>query len=121
MFWLLPCVAAANFTSPSGQYEGSKAVLGVDITCDMRVRSTVDIVISGPISLECDNESYTFEGTILTLDDVDENGDCVHDQLKKEDVTLKSITYDAPSDVLTLNVKYDHVPVALDLYKIERV
>uniref|UniRef100_A0A7S3JTE8 Lipid-binding serum glycoprotein N-terminal domain-containing protein n=1 Tax=Aureoumbra lagunensis TaxID=44058 RepID=A0A7S3JTE8_9STRA len=106
--------------SPDGVYKGSKTVLGVSITAEMDFAddgNQVDLKISGPITLECDDEPYTLatDGSTLTLDNASKSGDCVHDDLKEENVDLESISYDSSSDAIAIKVKYSVITVTVDL------
>merc|ERR1719498_197977 len=55
---------AYSQAAPAGDYAGSKTVLGQTVNAKVSVKdgSTCEIQISGPISLDCKSEAYTFDG-----------------------------------------------------------
>ena len=72
-------------TSPSGNYSGSKTVLGETINAAISVTSDslMDLSISGVIDLACTDEKYTLNGAEIDLDDIGVSGDCAHDALEE--------------------------------------
>lgn len=95
-------------TALSGEYQGSKSVLGVTATLDIKIDSdsTADISFSGPLSLTCNSEAYQLQNSQLTFPNADVSGDCLHDDLASNNVKIKSASYDSTVDVITLNVQY---------------
>ena len=82
---LLSSLLAAATANPSGDYSGSKTVLGETINAKISVTSDnlLDLSISGVIDLACTDEAYTLSGAEIDLDNIDVDGDCAHDALKE--------------------------------------
>ena len=97
-------------STPSGTYSGSKSVLGQSITATIKIEddSHFDFAISGAASIDCDDESFSLssDGT-FTIPGATTTGDCLEKALDKNDVSIKSVTYDATSDEITVSVKYE--------------
>ena len=94
--------------TPEGTYDGSKTVLGQTINAEVVVNSetSMDLSISGVISLACKDETYHLDGSDVIVDNIDQAGDCAHDALEENSVTLKGVTYDDSADTITVSVKY---------------
>lgn len=105
--------------APSGSYAGEKSVLGekVDVTMTVDTATSFDFTISGVISLDCKNEaySYTTGSSAISLPNSGKAGDCVHDALEENHVTLESITYDTSSNSIAVEVKYSFLKITIDL------
>jgi len=112
----LPASLAAT---PSGAYSGSKTVLGETINALVSVNSdtSMDLSISGVIDLSCTDEAYTLSGSDISIDNIDQDGDCAHDALAENGVTLKGVTYDDSKDEITVSVKYSVLSIDLVLDK----
>jgi hypothetical protein len=112
----LPSSLAAT---PSGAYSGSKTILGETINALVSVNSdtSMDLTISGVIDLSCADEAYHLDGSEVVVENIDQDGDCAHDALAENDVTLKSVTYDDAKDEITVSVKYSVLSVDLILSK----
>jgi len=93
---------------PSGTYSGSQTVLGETINAVWAVNddSTMDMAITGAITLECDSEAYTYADGVVSFPGVDTDGDCFHDSLDDNGITYSSTTYDAAADEITMTVKF---------------
>jgi len=106
---------------PSGAYTGSKTILGEEIAATLTFKSATELEfsITGALAVECDNESFTFDSSsgAISLPGADISGDCLHDALSDNSVTLKSVTYDASSDSIAVEVKYSILTITLDLTK----
>jgi hypothetical protein len=89
-------VLATALANPSGVYTGSKTVLGETINAQISVtsESLLDLQISGVIDLACTDEAYTMGATEITLDHIDEAGDCAHDALEQNNVKLEKVRCD---------------------------
>ena len=78
----------------------------------------MEFVIGGVIDIDCKDEAYTYDGaSTITLDNVGTAGDCAHDALESNKVTLKSISYDNGSDEITVSVKYSVLSLDVVLSK----
>jgi len=108
-------------TAPYGQYQGSKTILGQTITADVTFGDdmTLSFDITGPLTIDCTNEAYTIasDGTI-SMTNINTAGDCLHDAMASNDVTLKGIKYAADSDTITVSVKYSFFTESLTLSKV---
>ncbi len=105
--------------SPNGLYTGSKTLFGETINAlvNLKTANTLDFAISGDFTLDCKDEYYTVSGNDIVLSDIDMVGDCAHDALTDNGITLKSIVYDAASDKITVSVKYSIANVDVVLTK----
>jgi len=106
----LPTFAPSTGDVPIGFYEGQKKVFGYVVDANMRFDKPgicgIQIVIDAAhVNVTCSNEEYTMNGNSVELSNVDNKGDCIHDQMP-DDVSLKSITYSKNSNKVTVNVKY---------------
>jgi len=111
-------------TDLSGEYSGSKTIIGVEIMASVTFSSDskVELSISGPITIDCPNESYTMasDGTI-SMTNINVDGDCLHDNMASNDVTLKGIKYSSDSDTITVTVKYKFLTESLTLSKVSEM
>jgi len=105
--------------SPNGLYTGSKTLFGETINAlvDLKTANTLDFAISGDFTLDCKDEHYTVSGNEIVLSDIGMVGDCAHDALTDNGITLKSIMYDAATDKITVAVKYSIANVDVVLTK----
>jgi len=100
-------VAAA---APSGTYSGEVKKLGADvhatITIDDTSHADINVHVTGIVSvdIDCKKESYSLSGNKVNLPNADKAGDCLHDNLQKDTVDLKSVTYDSSDDSMTITV-----------------
>jgi hypothetical protein len=104
--------SALQGPSPSGHYSGAVKKLGETVSftgfaADDGKSFDLDIHASGlsKVDISCKAEQYVVasDGTV-TLPNSGTAGNCIHDALKKYDVTIKSIKYDSGKDVVTLAV-----------------
>ena len=81
LFSLFAMAAAA----PSGEYSGSKTVLGQSINAKISATSdtSMDLSISGVIELSCSDEAYHISGAEILIDNIAQAGDCAHDALEE--------------------------------------
>jgi len=94
--------------APAGTYKGSKSVLGqsVDATVTVVDSTHMNLEIEGPISLKCDGEAYSYDGSsAITLPNAGNAGDCVHDALAAHGGSINSITYSASANSIDVKVK----------------
>ena len=56
------------------------------------------------MTIDCPMEPYTYDGKTIVLPGIDTTGDCLHDELKKHSLTLKSISYDADKDEIHMEI-----------------
>ena len=115
----VPLPVSLLATTPSGAYSGSKTVLGETINALVSVNSetSMDLSISGVIDLSCADEAYHIDGSDIVVENIDQDGDCAHDALAENSVTLKSVTYDDSKDEITVSVKYSVLSIDLVLSK----
>ena len=106
-------------TNPNGLYTGSKSLFGETINAlvNLKTVNTLDFAISGDFTLDCKDEHYTVSGNEIVLSDIGMVGDCAHDALTDNGITLKSITYDTANDKITVSVKYSIANVDVVLTK----
>ncbi len=106
-------------TTPSGTYKGSKTVLGQTINTEVDVTSDtlMNLIITGVISLSCSDEEYALNGNEVTVTHITEDGDCAHDALAENNVSLKSVSYDDSADTITVSVKYSVMSIDMILSK----
>jgi hypothetical protein len=109
--------------SPVGKYCGSKSVFGENINGIVTFTSpeSLDFEISGDFEIICYDEYYTQSGNQIILPDIDLVGNCVHDALVANKVTLNTITYDITTNTIDVSVKYSiakldiHLEPCIDL------
>merc|ERR1739848_89464 len=110
-------------TAPSGTYKGTNKVLGFNIAAQVVVDSAtaadilVDVTGADTMHVDCKAESYTLNGNDIHLNDVDKQGDCLHDKLAEKSVSLKSATYDPDQDSITLKIKKSFLSIEIILTK----
>mmetsp|Transcript_50587 Transcript_50587/g.83853 ORF Transcript_50587/g.83853 Transcript_50587/m.83853 type:complete len:176 (-) Transcript_50587:86-613(-) len=64
-------------------------------------------------------EAFAYDGkSTITLPNENTPGDCIHDKLVKDKVSISSITYDSISDAITINVTYIFIDVSVLLSKV---
>merc|ERR1719397_156121 len=96
-------------TALSGKYSGSKTIIGVEIMTSVTFSSDMkaELSLSGPLTIDCADESYTMASDgIISMTNINVDGDCLHDNMASNDVTLKGIKYSSDSDTITVTVKY---------------
>lgn len=105
--------------SPVGKYCGSKTVFGETINGIVTFKSpeTLDFAISGDFTINCTDEYYSLSDSKIILRDIDVDGDCTHDALADNKITLDSITYDSATNTIDVAVKYSiaKLDIKLDL------
>jgi len=120
----LPTFAPSAGDVPIGFYEGQKTILKYVVDANMQFEQPnvcgIQIVIDAAnVNITCTDEEYTMSGNSIELTHVNDEGDCLHDQMK-DVVTLKSITYSKDSNQVTVKVKYKILTETIDLaYKNE--
>ena len=104
-------------TQPSGSYCGSKSVLGETVSAVVSFQDTqiLDFAISGDFVLDCRDESYSVSGSKIILRDIDLDGDCVHDAMTDNQITLKDITYDGSANSINVAVGYSRLQLNIPL------
>ena len=95
-------------SQPSGSYCGSKTLFGESIVgvVNLKTSNVLDFTISGDFSINCVDEAYSVSGNQIMLTNVGVAGDCTHDALSDNKITLNSITYDEPNNQIDVSVKY---------------
>jgi len=106
-----------SLQDPAGTYKGSKTVLGESFTGTITVNdaSTFNFLLTGAVSITCNNEAYTYSNGVITVTNINKAGDCLHDELSQHSITLKSIDYDTSADVITVNIKYSILEISFPL------
>ena len=94
--------------SPVGKYCGSKTVFGETINgvVNFKTSDMLDFAISGDFTINCADEYYSLSGSQVVLRDIGVAGDCTHDALADNKITLDAITYDSAANTLDVAVKY---------------
>jgi hypothetical protein len=102
---------------PTGKYCGSKTVFGETINGVVTFKSSeiLDFAISGDFTINCANEYYTVSGSQVILRDIGLAGDCTHDALAENKITLDAITYDSAANSLDVAVKYSIAKIDIQL------
>ena len=103
--------------SPAGTYYGKIKKLGetVEATVIMNSPTSAEIIVHGyglmDVDVDCPDEEYSYaEGSgVIVLPNIETDGDCGHDQLKENGVTLKSVTYDESKDQITVDANFEGV------------
>lgn len=96
--------------APAGTYKGTKSELGAHVTATITIEDAshvdIDVEVTGvtKVSVKCAKEDYTLSGNTVNLTNLGKPGDCLHDDLKKDTVTLKSVTYNPKDDSVTISV-----------------
>lgn len=100
-------VAFAEKT-PAGTYMGEKSFLGKGVNLKITIDDSAhfDMIVTGFTSLDCKNEQYSLSGGNVNIPGAKVNGNCIHDALLENKMSLGSVTYDATSDEISLSVKY---------------
>ena len=104
-------------TAPSGNYVGSKTVFGETIGTSVSFHGadTLDFAITGAFALNCADEVYQMNGSEIVITNIGVAGDCAHDALADNGVTLTNIVYDGTSNQITVSVKYSVAKIDLVL------
>jgi hypothetical protein len=104
-------------TVPSGTYVGSKTIFGETIGASVSFHDadTLDFAITGAFALNCADEVYQINGSEIVLTNIGVAGDCAHDALADNGVTLTDIVYDGAKDQITVSVKYSVAKIDLVL------
>jgi len=115
----LPTSAPSAGDVPIGFYRGQKTILTYVVNANMQFEQPescgIQIVIDAAhVNITCTDEEYTMNGNSIELTHVNDEGDCLHDQMKDE-VTLKSIIYSKDSNQVTITVKYKFLTKTVDL------
>lgn len=96
--------------APSGTYTGTTSELGAHVKATITINdgktAHIDVEVTGitTVSVNCPTEAYAMSGTTVNLPNKDSPGDCLHDDLQKDTVTLNSVTYDSSNDSITISV-----------------
>jgi len=106
-----------SLQDPAGSYKGVKSILGQTVTAvvTFNAGSTLDFSVTGPVSIVCQGEAYTFSNGVISITNINKAGDCVHDALDDNAASLKSFTYDSSANDITLELKISIVSVDFTL------
>lgn len=107
-------------TGPVGKYCGSVSFLNITLKAQMNfpTNGKIDFSTSDAISITCNAEPFTMDGSLIMITDIGTQGDCVHDALSRNNVSVESITYSKETNQILLkaNVKiFFTVPVSMTL------
>jgi|694.fasta_scaffold94125_2 hypothetical protein len=108
-YYLLVLLMSLGQTQvPSGAYCGTKTVFGESITglVTFKSPSVLDFAITGDFNIDCIDESYSVSGNQILFTDINKPGDCTHDALSENQITLNSVTYDTTKNTIDVSVKY---------------
>ena len=99
---------SALLRGPAGTYCGTKTVFGESISgvVDLKTSTLLDFTISGDFCIYCMDEAYSVNGNQILFTDINTPGDCTHDALSDNKITLNSITYDEALNQIDVSVKY---------------
>ena len=116
-FYDLISIVLALSQSPAGKYCGSKTVFGETINGVVTFKSSeiLDFAISGDFTINCTDEYYTVSGSQVVLRDIGVVGDCTHDALAENKITLDAIKYDSAANSLDVSVKYSIAKIDIQL------
>ena len=89
----------------------------INAQVDLKSASMLDFGISGDFTLDCKDEAYSVVGSQIAITNIGVAGDCAHDALDDNGITLKAITYDASKDEITVSAKYSIANVDIILSK----
>lgn len=106
--------------APSGNYAGTKDVLGQDINISVQILDDahMNFGVSGTLSLSCPNETYTYNPPNVN---VGLPGDCLEEVLAQDKITLESVVYNAASDSIDIKVKYLILTIEVNLVKVAEI
>merc|ERR1719411_1407315 len=81
-------------SGPAGEYTGTKTVLGESLTATMKFSTTtVEFTLTGPVSLDCPSEPYTYSNGNIDLTNLGSDSDCVEHDLEQYKASLTGLTY----------------------------
>jgi len=103
---IFAATALATATNPSGTYQGSLSILGEHVSATVSIVDTthMNFKITGAVTVDCENEVYSYSSGDVNIPGATKSGDCVHDALSSNSATLKSITYDDSADTISVKV-----------------
>eukprot|EP00301_Raphidiophrys_heterophryoidea_P008952 c13247_g1_i1.p1 GENE.c13247_g1_i1~~c13247_g1_i1.p1 ORF type:complete len:557 (-),score=154.31 c13247_g1_i1:122-1792(-) len=115
--------ARTALADPAGEYKGSKSVMGqtVDTVLVINSDGTLNFQVSGVVSINCNEEAFTFANNDIAITNINNNGDCVHDALSTNHVTLKEIAFNSASNEVTVTLKYSVVSIVLPLEHVNQM
>lgn len=114
------CVAIKPVV-PKGKYCGTVSLLGITLNGEMNfpTNGKVDFSTSDAISITCVAEPFTMDGSLIMITDIGTQGDCVHDALVSNNVSVESITFSKETNQITLKatvkISFFNVPVSMTL------
>ena len=94
--------------TPTGTYCGTKTVFGETINGLVNIKSSelLDFSISGDFTISCSDEYYKLDDSNIIMTGINTVGDCLHDTLTDNKITLNSIVYDNQKNQIDVTVKY---------------
>merc|ERR1719506_2984718 len=101
--------------TPSGTYKGTTKKLGETVTGIVTIvddsHFDINVQASGvaKVDVNCKDEEFKLaaDGTV-TLPNVNTKGNCLHDALEANKVTLKKVTYDSKKDTINIAIVGTH-------------
>jgi len=110
-----------NLEALEGSYSGTDTIAGLTASATVKIidDTTVDMKMTGAVSLECDGEKYTLgaDGSTITMDNIGDPNNCVKKGMDDNHVTLNGITYDEAKDEITIDCKVILVHASITLTK----
>ena len=103
-----------------GTYTGSKTELGETIQGTVIFSDSSNTLIfdtTGVVNIHCENEEYELDNDKIIMKNINNDGDCAHDALKENNVSLKSISYDKTNDIINIDIKYSIISLDIELTK----
>jgi len=106
-----------SLQDPAGTYKGVKSILGETVTAQITFNggSTLNFSVTGPVSIVCSGEAYTYANGVVSITNVNTPGDCLYNALSQNKATLKDVTYDTTTDTVTVDLKISVIAVSFTL------
>ena len=106
---------------PLGKYCGTVSHFGKTLNGEMNFSTNgmVDFSTSDAISVTCNAEPFTMDGSLIMITNIGTQDECIHDKLVSNNVNIENVTYSKDTNQITLkaNVKISifNVPVNMTL------
>lgn len=102
---------------PKGNYSGSIEFFGIAIASSIGINNdaTMALSVTGPATISCLEEPYTYKNGVFDAPALKNDGDCVHDAMAEYDVSLTSIVYNHGNDVFDIMVDFVGMSMSIEL------
>lgn len=119
--WLINYLLSSQ--TPNGIYTGSKTIFGESINGIVNVKDTktLDFSITGDFTLDCKDEAYSMVDDEILLSNINVVGDCTHDALVDNKITLEEIIFIPDTNEIVVSVKYALLNLDIVLTKEEEI